>query len=112
MAGIKNLENLSDEQINNELKKGAKFVIFSYTISIIIMTFRRNSDIYFIKSGESAVAYSWKYSLITFFAGWWGIPFGPIFSIASFYKNFTGGKDVTAEVIRAINSEQPMNQQG
>ena len=66
MAGIKNLENLSDEQINNELKKGGKFVIFSYTISIIIMTFRRNSDIYFIKSGESAVAYSWKYSLITF----------------------------------------------
>ena len=66
MAGIKNLENLSDEQINNELKKGGKFVMFSYTISIIIMTFRRNSDIYFIKSGESAVAYSWKYSLITF----------------------------------------------
>jgi hypothetical protein len=41
-------------------------------------------SIYFIKSGESAVAYSWKYSLISFFAGWWGIPFGPIFSIASF----------------------------
>ena len=45
MAGIKNLEILSDEQINNELKKGGKFVMFSYTISIIIMTFRRNSDI-------------------------------------------------------------------
>ena len=88
MAGTKNLENLSDEQINNELKKGGKFVMFSYTISIIIMTFRRNSDIYFIKSGESAVAYSWKYSLITFFAGWWGIPFGPIFFNCIFLQKF------------------------
>lgn len=111
MARIKNLENLTDEQINAELNRGAKFVIFSYTISIIFMTFRRNSDVYFIKSGESSAVYSWKYSLITLFAGWWGIPFGPIFSLISFYKNFIGGKDVTVEFLQAISSTQPMNQQ-
>lgn len=106
MSLIKNTENLTTEQINEELKRGAKFVVFSYTISIIILTFRRGSDIYFIKSNESALNYSWKYSLISLFLGWWGFPFGPIFTITSFFRNFSGGKNVTAEVLNHVNSQQ------
>jgi hypothetical protein len=106
MAAIKNTEGLTTEQINNELRRGARFVVFSYTISIIIMTFRRGSDIYFIKADESTSKYSWSYSLLTFFFGWWGFPFGPIFSVMSFYRNFTGGKDVTQEVLHHVNSQQ------
>ncbi|BEV06349.1 hypothetical protein QX233_21555 [Chryseobacterium gambrini] len=104
MAIIKNTEGLSTDQLNDELQKGAKFVVFSYTISIIFLSSKRPSDIYFIKSDESSSKYSWKYSLLTLFFGWWGIPFGPIFSIASFYRNFTGGKDITNEVLHQINT--------
>ncbi len=104
MAVIKNTEGLSTDQINDELRKGAKFVVFSYTISVIVITLRRGSDIYFIKSDESSFKYSWKYSLLTLFLGWWGIPFGPIFSLVSFYKNFTGGKDITQEVLSQLNA--------
>lgn len=105
MAIIKNTEGLSTDQINYELQRGAKFLVFSYTISIIILTFRRTSDIYFVKSDEPSSKYSWKYSLLTFFFGWWGFPFGPIFSISSFYKNFTGGKDITQEILNHVNSQ-------
>jgi len=106
MAAIKNMEGLTDEQINHELQRGARFVHFQYTVSIIIMTFKRGSDIYFIKSDESSAKYSWKYSLLTFFLGWWGIPFGPIYSVSSLYRNFTGGKDITQEVLNHFNASQ------
>lgn len=105
MAIIKNTEGLSTDQINDELQKGAKFIIFSYTISVIVITSRRTSDIYFIKADKPSSKYSWKYSLLTLFFGWWGIPFGPIFSLVSFYKNFTGGKDITQEVLNHINAQ-------
>jgi hypothetical protein len=40
-------------------------------------------------------------------AGWWGIPWGPIFSIQSLITNFKGGKDLTAEIGAAMNRTSP-----
>ncbi|MBD2768192.1 hypothetical protein IC235_09840 [Hymenobacter sp. BT664] len=104
MAKIKNLEGLSVADLNRELSNGAKFVVFQYCISIIIMTFKRGSDVYFIKAGESTLKYSIGFTLITFFLGWWGIPWGPIYSVSSLYSNLTGGKDITQNVLASINS--------
>ncbi|MEI6313180.1 MAG: hypothetical protein WCP57_13040 [Bacteroidota bacterium] len=100
MAKIKNLEGLSDQDINYELANGAKFVTFNYCISIIVMTFRRSSDVYFIKAGESTFKYSIPYTLLTLVLGWWGIPWGPIFSIGALFTNITGGKDLTQDVLK------------
>ncbi|MDR6920591.1 MULTISPECIES: hypothetical protein [Chryseobacterium] len=110
MAAIKNMEGLTHEQINHELQRGARFVHFQYTISIIIMTFKRGSDIYFIKSDDVSVKYSWKYSLLTFVFGWWGFPFGPIYSISSLYSNFKGGKDITQEVLNHFSTAQTVKE--
>lgn len=103
MTPIKNTDGLTTEQINRELAHGAKFVIYQYTISIIVMTFRRSSDIYFVRAGESGVLKGLPYTLITFVFGWWGIPWGPIYSIGSLYHNLRGGKNVTGEIISAVN---------
>jgi len=100
---IKGIENMGADQINFELQRGAKFVIFQYCISIVIMTFKRPSNIYFIKSGEGTVGKSIGFTLISLVLGWWGIPWGPIYTIGSVYTNVRGGKDVTQEVIAAIN---------
>ena len=104
MAKIKNIEGLSIQEINNELSNGAKFVVFQYCFSIIIMTFKRSSDVYFIKAGESTASHSIGFTLLTFILGWWGIPWGPIYSIGALYTNFTGGKNVTQEVLHSMNS--------
>ena len=103
MATIKGIEGMTNEQINLELLKGGKFVIFSYCFSIIIMTFRRSSDIYFIKQGESTVSKSIGYTLLTLVVGWWGIPWGPIYSIGALFTNLSGGKDITQEILNAGN---------
>ncbi|MCU4163935.1 hypothetical protein [Carboxylicivirga caseinilyticus] len=104
MAKIKNIEGLTINDINRELSKGAKFVVYQYCISIIVMTFKRGSNIYFIRSGESSSKYIFGYSILTFLFGWWGIPWGPIHTIGSLATNFTGGKNVTPEVLASINS--------
>lgn len=104
MTGIKNLEGYSDKEISFELQNGAKFVIFQYCVSIIIMTFRRNSNIYFIKNGESTLKHSIRYTLMSLFFGWWGIPWGPIYTLGSIFNNLNGGKDVTAEIMKSLNN--------
>lgn len=99
---IKGIENMGAHEINFELQRGAKFVIFQYCISIVIMTFKRPSNIYFIKSGEGTVGKSIGFTLISLVLGWWGIPWGPIYTIGSVYTNVRGGKDVTQEVIASL----------
>jgi hypothetical protein len=104
MAQIKNIEGLTVAELNNELSRGGKFVIFQYCVSIVVMTFRRSSDIYFVRAGESTIKHSIGYTLLTLLLGWWGIPWGPIYTIGSLYTNLSGGKDVTREVLNSLNS--------
>ena len=106
MAQIKNLQGLTATELNRELERGGKFVNFQYCFSIVVITFKRGSDIYFIRAGESTVKYSIGYTLLTLILGWWGIPWGPIYTIGSIFTNLTGGKDVTQEVIELLNEEE------
>jgi len=102
MAKVKNIEGLTVEEIKTELQNGAKFVMFQYSISVIFMSFKRGSDIYFIKADESSAKYSIGYTLISLVLGWWGIPWGPIYTIGSLNINLSGGKDLTKEVANSL----------
>ena len=104
MAKIKGIDGMNIDQINAELRRGGKFVVFQYAISIIFMSFRRSSSIYFIPAGGSTLGKSLKHNLLSLVAGWWGIPWGPIYTIGSFWTNLSGGKDVTPDVIRALST--------
>jgi hypothetical protein len=95
---IKGIEGLSPSEIDFELQRGAKFVLFQYCVSVVVLTFKRPSDIYFIRPGENAVVKSLPFTLLSLVAGWWGIPWGPIYTIQSVYNNFNGGKDVTQQI--------------
>jgi len=94
---IVGIEGMSPDRLQFEIQRGAKLVYFQYCVSIVLMTFRRSSDIYFIPAGESSVKKGLPWTLLSFIAGWWGIPWGPIFTVQAFATNFKGGKDVTAE---------------
>jgi hypothetical protein len=95
---IQGIEGLSQSEIDFEIQRGAKFVLFQYCVSIVVLTFKRPSDIYFIRLGENAAVKSLSFTLLSLVAGWWGIPWGPIYTIQSVYNNLNGGKDVTLQV--------------
>ncbi len=99
MAEIQGIEGLSDGEIHDLVQQGAKFVYFQYTISVLIMTFKRTSDVFFIRPGEGTLGKSLPYTMITVFLGWWGIPWGPIYSIGSLWTNLSGGEDVTSDIV-------------
>ena len=94
---INGIEGMTGEDLASQLELGGRIVLYEYCISIVIMTFRRPSDIYFIRAGEGSVARGLGFTLLTLFLGWWGIPWGPIYTIGVLITNLSGGKDVTAE---------------
>ena len=100
---IKGIETMSGNELNFEIQRGGKFVIYNYCISVIFLTFKRPTDIYFIKAGESAVGKGMLFTAISLLLGWWGIPWGPIYTISSLVTNLRGGKDVTRDVVSALN---------
>jgi hypothetical protein len=104
VIGIVGMGNL---ELKTEIQKGGKFIIYQYVISILIMTFRRNSNIYFVKTDESAVVKGLPYTLLSLLVGWWGIPWGIIYTVQALITNLGGGKDVTAQVLASIGQATP-----
>ena len=97
--GIQGVAGLSVEQIQQEVARGGKFVVYSYCFSVLIMTFRRSTDVYFIRPDENAVAKGMQWTLISLLVGWWGFPWGLIYTPMALIQNLGGGKDVTREVM-------------
>lgn len=104
---IKNTEGLSVSQIRDIVQQGGKFVIFPYTVSFLIMTLRRSSAIYFIRPDENTLKYSYGYILLNLIVGWWGFPWGPIYTIGALYNHITGGKDFTETVLSELIQNDP-----
>ncbi|HJQ13777.1 MAG TPA: hypothetical protein VJ830_03435 [Anaerolineales bacterium] len=103
MAKIVGLEEIkSDGELQQELGQGGKFVMYQYCISILILTFKRSSSVYFIRHEENAVLKGLPFTLLSLLLGWWGIPWGPIYTIQSLWVNLRGGRDVTQEIMPSM----------
>src|SRR5271167_663034 len=100
---IRGIEGVAGDQLDLEIDRGARFVMYRYCWSTIMWTFKETSDVHFIRAGESRVARGLPYILLTLGLGWWGFPFGPIFSIQSLMTDFQGGEDVTVEVLSRLH---------
>lgn len=77
---------------------GATYVVFPYCVSVVLLTFRLNSGVKVIPPGGSRLMAGLPYALVTLLFGWWGIPWGPIYSLQCLVRALQGGIDVTAAV--------------
>lgn len=108
MTKIVGLEDIkSGEHLQQELQQGGKFVIYQYCISLLVITFKRSSNIYFVGHESNAIVKGLPFTLLSLLLGWWGIPWGPIYTVQSIWVNFKGGKDVTKEVVASMMSVSP-----
>ena len=99
---IVGLEGKSVAQIEKELKRGGKFVVYLWVVSLLIVTFKRPSKIHYIPPGESALVRGLPYTLCSVLFGWWGIPWGLFYTAEAIFENLSGGKDVTDEMKNAL----------
>ncbi|MDR2980948.1 MAG: hypothetical protein LBV12_01730 [Puniceicoccales bacterium] len=101
---IKGAEGLSVQDIRSEIERGGRLVVYLYVVSIVVMSFKQNTDVHLIRAGQSPVLRGLPSTLISLVCGWWGIPWGFIYTIEAFFKNLSGGVDITAEWMAATSS--------
>jgi hypothetical protein len=102
MERILGIEGMNPQQLANELQNGARFVQYQYCVSVFIVTFKGETDIYFLRAGESPAVKGLAWTLLTLVAGWWSIPWGPIYTVQSLWVNLKGGDDVTPLAATAL----------
>ncbi|HEC23812.1 MAG TPA: hypothetical protein ENI95_12940 [Chloroflexi bacterium] len=102
MAKVIGVEGMTAADLHLELQKGGRFVIYQYCISVIVMTFKRASNVYFLRAGESGVIRGLPFTLLSMMLGWWGFPWGPIYTLESLAINLQGGRDVTQEILALL----------
>ena len=101
---IRGMEGMKAGELDFEIQRGGRFILFQYCVSVVVLTFRRPSDIYFVRSGENPIVKGLPFTFLSLVAGWWGIPWGPIYTIQSIYNNSRGGKDVTHAVVNSLRA--------
>ncbi|MHB1392353.1 MAG: hypothetical protein ACYCYE_04600 [Clostridia bacterium] len=92
-----------DQVSNNSLDyngypidKETELVQYQACISFLLFTVKVSSRFYVKGSLSSSIA-KILYTLATLLLGWWGIPWGPIYTIQVIIKNITGGNKVKVE---------------
>ncbi|MCM1523379.1 MAG: hypothetical protein NC120_02865 [Ruminococcus sp.] len=67
-----------------EYGRETRLVRYEWCISIIIITMTRGTGYHPLDGDKAAFVIP---AVITFFGGWWGIPWGPVRSVAAFIGN-------------------------
>lgn len=88
--------------IEQDILKGGRFVTYHWCLSILVMTFSRVSSVRYVRSWKSGAGRAWFYSSLSMLLGWWGFPFGLVFTPICLWKNGRGGSDVTAEFLTQV----------
>ena len=96
------LDKLSAASLRAKLEKGDRYVVFQFCISIIFITFKRRSRPYLIRPQDRRFTAGLPYTLVSLVCGWWGVPWGPIWTISTVVNNCRGGVDVTYEVLSGM----------
>jgi hypothetical protein len=99
------LASMSPQELEFEIQRGGRFVVYQYCVSLLVVTFRRNAPVKFLRAGESATVKGLPFTLLTLAFGWWGFPWGFIYTPQVIYKNLKGGTDITAAALK--RTQQP-----
>ncbi len=99
---IQGIEGLTRADLERELAAGARFVFYEYCISLLLFTLRRPSRVFFVRTGDGRLVRGLPYSLLSMVFGWWGLPWGMIYTPLALITNFGGGCDITAHLLPLV----------
>ncbi len=99
---IEGIEGLESGEIAAEIDRGGRFVFFEYCISVLVLTLRRPSPVIFLRANESGWVRGLPYTLVSFLLGWWGLPWGIVYTPLCLATNLAGGSDVTLDTCNLL----------
>jgi hypothetical protein len=95
---IDGLDNLTTAELEAELAAGGRFVYYEYCISFVVLSLRCPTSIRYLRPEEFGVLRGLPYVLLSLLLGWWGLPWGIIYTPLTIFTNLCGGHDVTDQV--------------
>ena len=95
---IRGIEKMTVEERLRAEDAGGRYVFYEFCISLIFITLRRPSPIYFLRGHELGLWRGLPYTLLSLLLGWWGVPWGFIYTPLVVVTNFSGGRDVTSQI--------------
>ena len=109
---IRGTEGLTRTEIEQAVRNGSRFVFFEYCISLGIVTLRRPSAVYLLRGGSRGVLRGLPYTFLSLLLGWWGVPWGLVYTPLVVFTNLAGGCDVTAAVLSRLAPAGPQPPEG
>jgi hypothetical protein len=103
---IDGIRGMDWKAIESEVERGGRFVVYTTVVSVVVMTFRTPSSITFVRGGDSRLARGLTQTLVTLIAGWWGFPWGFVYTPIALVTNLAGGKDVTSAVMAELEMRE------
>jgi len=94
---ILGISGFTRRELEEQIRAGGRLVFYEYCISFLIFTLRHSSPVYFLRPGQWVWAHGIPYSLASAVLGWWGIPWGIVYTPLTIVANTLGGRDITAE---------------
>jgi hypothetical protein len=85
----------------NGRRDEARLVFYEYCVSVVFLTLRRPSRVYRLRPGERGVLRSLPYALVSLLLGWWGVPWGLVYTPLTLWTDLTGGRELTEAEVRA-----------
>src|SRR5260370_11218715 len=86
---------------------GYRLVFYEYCLSLVFITLRRPSRLYRVPAGTWGLLPGLRYTVLTLLLGWWGIPWGVIYTPLVLCTNLSGGREITAEEWRRRQAAEP-----
>lgn len=103
-------ENMESIKRGTAMYKGKQITMetevvqFQTCISILLLTTKSPSR-FFISGQNNVLFASFVFTIVTLIVGWWGIPWGPIYTIQTVIKNLMGGhRKIIGEMVKNIES--------
>jgi hypothetical protein len=95
----------SEEQIVDEILKGGRLVKYQTAKSFLLFSERNITPVCLVKANESKVIVGLPYFFSSLLLGWWGLPWGPIFTLQALFRNIIGGFDQTESMIVKVGGK-------
>ncbi|MBI2368690.1 MAG: hypothetical protein HYV08_00280, partial [Deltaproteobacteria bacterium] len=84
------------------ITRETEVVRFQACLSFLVLTIKSPSR-YYVKAGDNPFLAGRAYSAVTLLLGWWGIPWGPIYTLQTLVRNLRGGyRQTVSDLIGGI----------
>lgn len=109
---LRRFSNMTERDFHNAVALGTRYVYFRFAFSLVLFSMVHPTRVHVVNGRKQALLRGSPYTLLTLLFGWWGLPHGPIYTIACLITNLRGGVDVGPEVLDFIRQQDPKWQYG